>query len=68
MDVIVFTEFQGKGYGKKLVAFMLDNDIVRSLKTLALKTKDAHSFYEQFGFSRIGDSSLWMSIDRQKLD
>ena len=68
MDVIVFEQFQGKGYGKKLVQYMLDDKIIKELKTIALKTKDAHSFYEQYGFKRVGDSLLWMSIDKQKLD
>ncbi|WP_281543195.1 GNAT family N-acetyltransferase [Maribacter aestuarii] len=68
MDVIIFTKFQGRGYGKKLIEHMLQDDVIKSLKTIALKTKDAHSLYEQFGFKRIGDSPLWMSIDRQKLD
>lgn len=68
MDVIILTKFQGKGYGKKLIEHMLQDDVIKSLKTIALKTKDAHSLYERFGFKRIGDSPLWMSIDRQKLD
>ncbi|MFT6370841.1 MAG: N-acetylglutamate synthase-like GNAT family acetyltransferase [Maribacter sp.] len=67
MDFIIFTKFQGKGYGKKLVEHMLKDDIVKSLKTVALKTKDAHSFYERIGFKQIGNSPVWMSIDKQKL-
>jgi hypothetical protein len=46
---------------------MLKDDIVKSLKTVALKTKDAHSFYERIGFKQIGNSPVWMSIDKQKL-
>ncbi|WP_027075941.1 GNAT family N-acetyltransferase [Maribacter antarcticus] len=67
MDFIIFTKFQGKGYGKKLVAHMLKDDVIKSLKTVALKTKDAHSFYQRFGFKKIGDSPIWMSIDKQNL-
>lgn len=68
MDVIIFEKFQGHGYGKKLMEYMLNDDVIKSLKTIALKTKDAHSLYERFGFQKIGDSPLWMSIDKQKLD
>lgn len=67
MGFIIFTKFQGKGYGKKLVAHMLKDDVIKSLKTVALKTKDAHSFYQRFGFKKIGDSPIWMSIDKQNL-
>lgn len=67
MDFIVFEEFQGKGYGKKFLEFIMDHQVVSKLKTVALKTKDAHDLYEKFGFQRISDSDLWMSIDKLKL-
>ena len=67
MDVIILQEYQGRGYGKVLIGHMLEHPIIKNLKTVALKTKDAHSLYEKFGFNKIGDSKLWMSIDRQKL-
>jgi len=46
---------------------MLEDSTIKSLKTLALKTKDAHQLYERFGFDKIGDSALWMSVDKQIL-
>lgn len=68
MDVIIFDKFQGKGYGKILIEAMLEDSTIKSLKTLALKTKDAHQLYERFGFDKIGDSALWMSVDKQILE
>ncbi|APQ18905.1 GNAT family N-acetyltransferase [Maribacter hydrothermalis] len=68
MDVIILDKFQGKGYGKILVEAMLADSTIKSLKTLSLKTKDAHHLYERYGFNKIGDSPLWMSIDRQILE
>lgn len=67
MDVIIFEEYQHMGYGKVLIDYMMNHPIIKKLKTVALKTKDAHSLYEKFGFTKISDSPLWMSIDRQKL-
>lgn len=67
MDVIIFDKFQGKGYGKILIEAMLEDPTIKSLKTLALKTKDAHQLYERYGFDKIGDSALWMSVDKQIL-
>ncbi len=64
MDVIIFEPHQGKGYGKELLSFIMDHQLVRNLKTLALKTKDAHGMYEKYGFKRIGESELWMANDR----
>ncbi|WP_437368536.1 GNAT family N-acetyltransferase [Maribacter litoralis] len=67
MDVIIFDKFQGRGYGKILIEAMLEDPTIKSLKTLALKTKDAHQLYERYGFDKIGDSALWMSVDKQIL-
>lgn len=68
MDVIIDPKYQGKGLGKTLVEFMLNDETVKGLQTIALKTKNAHGLYERYGFNKVGDSPLWMSIDRQKLD
>jgi N-acetylglutamate synthase-like GNAT family acetyltransferase len=67
MDVIIFTNYQGQGYGKQLVDYMMNHDLLKQVKTVALKTKDAHSLYERHGFKKVGDSDFWMSIDKIKL-
>ena len=68
MDVIIDRQYQGKGFGNMLVAFMLNNLKIKGLQTVTLKTRDAHSFYGKHGFKKIGDSSVYMSIDKQKLE
>jgi len=68
MDVIIAPQYQGRGLGKTLVETMLNDETVKNLQTIALKTKDAHGLYEKYGFKKVGDSPLWMSIDKQKLD
>tara|TARA_R110002051_G_scaffold150662_3_gene223247 strand:+ start:10175 stop:10591 length:417 start_codon:yes stop_codon:yes gene_type:complete len=67
MDVIIFPEYQGKGYGKELVAYIMAHEIIKKVKTVALKTKDAHELYVKHGFKVVGDSPFWMSIDKIKL-
>jgi len=67
MDVLIFPEYQGKGYGKELVTYIMSHELIHKVKTVALKTKDAHELYEKYGFKAIGDSSIWMSIDKIKL-
>ena len=68
MDVIVFNEFKGLGIGKKLMHHILNDSRIKNVLTIGLKTKDAHSLYEKYGFESIGNSSLWMTIDNAKLD
>lgn len=67
MDVIIFEPYQGIGFGTKLVDYVMNHEVVKKLKTIALKTKDAHNLYEKHEFKSIGDSSLWMANDRIKL-
>lgn len=66
-DVIIFEKYQNCGYGKILIAHMQDHPVMKKLRTIALKTLDAHTLYEKYGFDKIGDSPIWMSIERQKL-
>lgn len=66
MDVLIFNPYRGKGLGKMLMDSILDHPIMKKVQTIALKTKDAHGLYESYGFSRIGDSAMWMAKDLAK--
>ncbi len=37
-------------------------------QALTLKAKDAHFFYEKYGFNNVGDSSLYMAMNKQILE
>lgn len=50
MDVFIAEEYRGKGYSKKLMAFILEYPALRNVQTWRLATSDAHSLYRQFGF------------------
>lgn len=63
MDIFIFDEYQGKGLGKELIGNIMGHPLLKNVKTMALKTKDAHALYERFGFQRIGESGLWMSYE-----
>lgn len=67
MDLIIFDKYKGKGLGGNLICFMMNHEVVKRLHTIGLKAKDADSLYEKYGFKKIGDSPLWMAIDKQKL-
>lgn len=49
MDVFILPEFRGRGYAKALMKEIFNNQQLRNLKWM-LKTSDAHSLYEKFGF------------------
>ncbi|TMU56408.1 GNAT family N-acetyltransferase [Flagellimonas algicola] len=66
MDVIIFEPYQGKGLGKKLIQYILDQPEINKVHTVALKTKDAHKLYDTFGFQKVGDSDMWMAMDKAK--
>lgn len=63
MDVMVFDPFKGKGLGKKLVEHILKHPLVDGVLTVALKTRDAHRLYKNFGFTEISDTEMWMVKD-----
>jgi N-acetylglutamate synthase-like GNAT family acetyltransferase len=64
MDIIIFEDFQKRGLGKTLIQNILEHEVLRKVKTVLLKTKDAHTLYEAYGFSKIGNSDLWMAMDK----
>jgi GNAT superfamily N-acetyltransferase len=50
-DIIIAPEHRGKGLGKWLMSCIFSHPDLERTKLL-LETKDAHSFYEHFGFER----------------
>ena len=48
-DVFVLKQFQGKGFGKQLLDYIINDDELKNTK-IYLMTFDAHKFYEQYGF------------------
>lgn len=48
-DVIIDSEYRGKGLGKKLVEIIIHNEDLKDLSGY-LGTADAHGLYEQYGF------------------
>ncbi|MCA9865029.1 MAG: GNAT family N-acetyltransferase [Anaerolineae bacterium] len=51
-DVFILVEYRGQGYGKALVAAVLDHPELQGLRWL-LATKDAHGLYAQNGFAPV---------------
>jgi GNAT superfamily N-acetyltransferase len=51
-DVFVLKEHRGKGYGKMIVQEILSHPELHGVNFM-LGTEDAHSLYEQFGFTGV---------------
>ena len=60
MDVFVSPSVRGLGYGKQLVAHILDHPDLRNVNGIGLRTEDAHSLYRHFGFEEIPKVHTWM--------
>ncbi|MEM6700804.1 MAG: GNAT family N-acetyltransferase [Bacteroidota bacterium] len=62
MDVFIDPVYRGKGYAKLLLQQILQHPDFEALNQWHLKTKDAHSFYEQLGFQAIENKEWWMVL------
>ena len=49
-DVFIDKNYRGQGLSKHLMAFIMQQDVVKGLRRFMLATLDAHSLYAQFGF------------------
>ncbi len=50
-DVIVHPEHRGKGLGKQMMQFIQEHPDIPASRQV-LKTRDAHTLYERYGFAR----------------
>ena len=51
MDVFILEKHRGKGLGKKLMQYIISYPDIQHLGRIGLGTEDAHSLYQQFGFT-----------------
>ena len=58
-DVFVLPAFQGRGYGKQMVAAVLGDERLRDVAWM-LGTDDAHSLYADFGFTPLEAPQKYM--------
>ena len=56
-DVFILPGHQGKGMGKELLQFIMDDPEIKDGPYLLL-TKDAHGFYGKFGFFPAGKNKV----------
>lgn len=59
MDVIIFEEYQGNGYGTLLMQAIINYEPFSTVNWL-LKTADAQPLYQKFGFTQVNEADLYM--------
>lgn len=58
-DVFVLPNFQGRGVAQILLKAILDHSELKTVNWL-LRTADAHSLYEKFGFIRLDEPQTYL--------
>ncbi len=61
-DVFVLPEHRGQGISKLLLKTIHAHPEIQGLRRWILLTKDAHTLYEQAGWSPIKKPELWMEL------
>lgn len=62
MDLFISKEFQGKGYSKILMNFILNYEDLQQVKVWRLATQDAHFLYDKFGFKPLKNPEKMMEL------
>lgn len=65
MDVFIDDAFKGQGLGKMLIEHITELPELQQVNGIGLRTKDAHSLYEKYGFKNIDDPETWMLRKKQ---
>lgn len=59
-DVFILETHQGMGLGKQLMEYILDYPDVQGLRRWMLRTRDAHTLYEKYGFTLLAQPEYVM--------
>lgn len=60
VDVFVLPDFRGRGYGKRLMAAVVNHRELQDLRRFTLATNDAHGLYAAFGFKALARPETFM--------
>jgi GNAT superfamily N-acetyltransferase len=59
-DVFIHEDYRGHGLGKWLIETVHAHPDLQGLRRWMLATRDAHSLYEQFGWTPLPNPERWM--------
>jgi GNAT superfamily N-acetyltransferase len=63
-DVFVLEEYRGQGLAKWLMEIVVGYPALQGLRLFLLRTRDAHSLYERYGFRPLAEAIRFMEIYR----
>jgi GNAT superfamily N-acetyltransferase len=66
-DVFILPDYRGQGLAKWLTQSIRAHPNLQGLRRWILLTRDAHSLYEQSGWSHIAQPELWMEIHQKDI-
>jgi N-acetylglutamate synthase-like GNAT family acetyltransferase len=61
-DVIITSEYRGRGAGKQLMSYIMAHPDLQGLRRFTLGTLDAHELYRKFGFEASPSPERHMEI------
>jgi GNAT superfamily N-acetyltransferase len=64
-DVFILDTFRGQGLSKWLLEVIHAHPELQGLRRWMLGTRDAHTLYEQFGWTRFGEEQMKRFMHRQ---
>lgn len=59
-DVFVLEVHRGKGLSKQLMSFIVNYEPFKKFRRFMLATRDAHTLYAQFGFTKLNEPERFM--------
>ena len=67
MDVFILEDYRGQGLSKRLMTAIMEHPDLQNMKRWGLATADAHSLYQQFGFTPLSKPEAMMEKLSEKL-
>jgi GNAT superfamily N-acetyltransferase len=66
-DVFILESHRGRGLGKWMMECILEHPALEGMRRWILVTRDAHGFYEHFGFTPLKSAERYMELHRPDL-
>jgi GNAT superfamily N-acetyltransferase len=63
-DVFILEPYRGRGLSKWMMECIMQHPALQGLRRWILLTRDAHGFYERFGFAALRSAERYMEMHR----
>ncbi|MDL2289708.1 GNAT family N-acetyltransferase [Clostridia bacterium OttesenSCG-928-F22] len=66
LDVVIAEHCRGNGYGEKMLEGLLQAPELKNIHFWLLSTRDAHKFYQKFGFAKVSRPDDLLELRKEK--